>query len=250
MRCTRQCTEKLTEKGLTDLVRIAVCDDDKIMVDYISNKLRDYYTEECEINKYEDGESLLADSRRQLFDALFLDIDMPGIDGMELAEKIREENQYVNIVFVTNKDNLVYKTLKYLPFRYIRKSFFDTEFPEAAESLKKTIAESNYTVMFNTKEGDVCVRARDIIYAEVLDHAVKVHAKNCCLEIRRTLNSLEKEISRFGFLRPHKAFLVNYRNVALLEAENIILDTNKKIPLSRRRIKDIKLKLQKFSRNR
>lgn len=61
------------------MVKFAVCDDESEMTDYISDKLREYYSEDCEIRRYRDGESLLADSRRQLFDALFLDIDMPGV---------------------------------------------------------------------------------------------------------------------------------------------------------------------------
>ncbi len=73
------------------MVKFAVCDDEREMTDYISDKLREYYPNDCEIRKYEDGESLLADSRKQLFDALFLDIDMPGLDGMELAKRIREQ---------------------------------------------------------------------------------------------------------------------------------------------------------------
>ncbi len=250
MQCMKRCTEKLTaEKGLTALVRLAVCDDDRIMVEYISDKLREYYGE-CEINKYKDGESLLADSRRQLFDALFLDIDMPGMDGMELAEKIRKGNKYVKIIFVTNKDNLVYKALKYIPFRYIRKNYFDEEFSEAVEALKKSIAESNHTVMFNTKSGDICIKVRDIIYAEVFDHTVKVHLQNDTFETWKTLDSLEKEILNFGFIRIHKSFLVNYRNIALVEDKNIILNTEEKIPMSRKRIKEVKLQLQIFSRNR
>lgn len=156
------------------MVKFAVCDDEREMTDYISDRLREYYPEDCEIRKYGDGESLLADSRKQLFDALFLDIDMPGSDGMELAKKIREDNQYVKIVFVTNKDNLVYSTFKYAPFRFIRKTYLDEEFPEAAEALRDSIAQSNATVIFNTKNGEICVQVCDIVYAEIKNHTITV----------------------------------------------------------------------------
>lgn len=53
------------------MVKFAVCDDEPEIMDHISDKLREYYPDECEIKKYEDGESLLADSRKQFFDALF-----------------------------------------------------------------------------------------------------------------------------------------------------------------------------------
>lgn len=151
-----------------------MCDDEPEMTDYISDRLREYYPEDCEIMKYEDGESLLADSRKQLFDALFLDIDMPGLDGMELAKTIRESYQYIKIIFVTNKDNLVYSSLKYVPFRFIRKTHLEEEFPEAANALRDSIAQSNATVIFNTKNGEIFVQVCDIVYAEIKNHTMLI----------------------------------------------------------------------------
>lgn len=122
------------------MVKFAVCDDEKEMVDYISDKLHEYYPEECEIRKYTDGRSLLSDSCDEDFDALFLYICMPNLDGMALAEKIREFNQYVKIIFVTNNNELAYKGYLYDAFRYVRKSRLEQELCEAARSL------SNYFV--------------------------------------------------------------------------------------------------------
>ena len=95
-----------------------MCDDDKIMLEHISDKLQEFYSE-CEINKYEDSESLLTDSSKLFFDVLFLDIDMPGLNGMGLAEKIRRDNKYVKIVFVTNMEEFVYAAYKYQVFRFV-----------------------------------------------------------------------------------------------------------------------------------
>ena len=125
------------------MVKFAVCDDEPEVLNHISDKLREYYPEKCEIKKYGDGESLLADCRKQLFDALFLDIDMPGLDGMELAKRIREHNECIKIIFVTNKDNLVYSSLKYVPFRFIRKTHFEEEFSEASVALQDSIVRTN-----------------------------------------------------------------------------------------------------------
>ncbi len=232
------------------MVKFAVCDDEPIMVDYISDKVRECYPEECEIEKYGDGKSLLADSCRQNFDALFLDIDMPGLDGMELAKRIRENNQYIKIIFVTNKDNLVYSTLKYVPFRFIRKSYLDEEFREAAEALMDSIAQSNASLILKTKDEDVCVKVCDIVYAEVNNHIITLFLSQGKLKINKTMEELDADLGKFGFIRTHKSFLVNYRHIKSIAHCNIFTDTDQCIPLSRNRADEVKLRLQQLSRNK
>ena len=69
-------------------MKFAVCDDEREIAEYIAEKLREFYPDECEIKCYVDGKILLAESARELFDAFFLDIEMPTLDGFSLAEKI------------------------------------------------------------------------------------------------------------------------------------------------------------------
>lgn len=232
------------------MVKFAVCDDEREMTDYISDRLREYYPEDCEIMKYGDGESLLADSRKQLFDALFLDIDMPGPDGMEIAGRVREDNEFVKIVFVTNKDNLVYSSLKYVPFRFIRKTHLEEEFPEAAKALRDSIAQSNATIIFNTKNGEICVQVCDIVYAEVTNHSITVYLAEDKLTVFKSMDELENELGKFGFLRTHKSFLVNHIHITLIKQNRIFTDTGLSLPLSRSRADEVKLKLQQLSRKK
>lgn len=74
------------------LVDFAVCDDEREMADFVAEELREFYPSECEIKCYDNGESMFSDSTRELFDAFFLHIAMPGLDGFALAEKIRSDN--------------------------------------------------------------------------------------------------------------------------------------------------------------
>lgn len=232
------------------MVKFAVCDDEREMTDYISDRLREYYPEDCEIMKYGDGESLLADSRKQLFDALFLDIDMPGPDGMEIAGRVREDNEFVKIVFVTNKDNLVYSSFKYVPFRFIRKTHLEEELPETANALRDSIAKFNATTIFNTKNGEICVQVCDIVYAEVTNHSITVYLAEDKLTVFKSMDELENELGKFGFLRTHKSFLVNHIHITLIKQNRIFTDTGPSLPLSRSRADDVKRKLQQWSRKK
>lgn len=245
----KQCTEKLTiNKGLTALVRFAVCDDDKIMVDCISDKLREYYAE-CEINKYEDGESLLADSRRQLFDALFLDIDMPGMNGMELAEKIRKENKYVKIVFVTNKEEFVYAAYKYQVFRFVRKSFLEPELSEVITDLRDALKSENEYISIETTSAMMEIKIRDIKYIESQAHKSIINTVNNTFEVGRSISEYEKLLENNGFIRTHKGYLVNFRYIYSVGNTDVNLTDKSKVPLSRNKIKETKTKLQIYTRS-
>lgn len=249
MRCMRRYTEKLTaEKGLTALVRLAVCDDDRIMVEYISDKLREYY-EECEINKYEDGKSLLADSCRQLFDALFLDIDMPEMNGMELAEKIRESNKYVKIIFVTNKEEFVYAAYKYQVFRFVRKSYLKQELIEVMASLREALQTENEYISIETASEMMEIKIRDIKYIEAQSHKSIIYVDNNTFEVGKSISEYEKLLESNGFIRVHKGYLVNFRYIYSVGNTDINLTDKSKVPLSRNKVKETKTKLQIFTRS-
>ena len=118
------------------MVKFAVCDDEREMAEFIAEKLREFYPDECEIKCYTDGKILLEDSAREFFDAFFLDIGMPGLDGFTLAEKIRADNPFAKIIFVTNQTELAHIGYLYGAFRYVRKFALEEELREAAQSLK------------------------------------------------------------------------------------------------------------------
>lgn len=85
------------------MVKFSVCDDDREMAEHISNKLHTFYPDECEIKTYTNGASLLSDCCINCFDAYFLDIGMPEMNGLEIAEKIRRKDPRAKIIFVSNK---------------------------------------------------------------------------------------------------------------------------------------------------
>lgn len=229
-------------------MKLAVCDDDRIMVEYISDKLREYY-EECTISKYEDGKSLLADSCKQLFDALFLDIDMPGMDGMELAGKIREVNKYVKIIFVTNKEEFVYAAYKYQVFRFVRKSFLEQELSEVMADLRVALKSENEYISIETASEMMEIKIRDIKYIESQAHKSIINTVNNTFEVGKSISEYEKILGNNGFIRTHKGYLVNFRYIYSVGNTDVNLTDKSKVPLSRNKIKETKTKLQVYTRS-
>ena len=156
------------------MVKFAVCDDDKKMHDSISDKLREYYPDECEIKTYTDGARLLSECRWSCFDALFLDIDMPESNGMEIAENIREIDRRVKIIFVSDKNKLAYKGYLYNAFRFVRKSNLEQDLCEAVKGLNESFSTQSDYLVFKTSRGEAVRSVEDIKYFEIKTHFINV----------------------------------------------------------------------------
>lgn len=231
------------------MIKIAVCDDDRIMLNHLAEKIGEYYAGGCEIRKYENGEGLLSDIRKQIFDVLFLDIDMPGMDGMQLAGRIREDNEYVKIIFVTNKEDCVFKGYKYDAFRFVRKSALKEELTEALDDLSRYFDSKMEYVVFKTPNDEITRYIDRLQYLEVRDHELTIKYDDNVERILGTMRQYDKVLSLKGFIRIHKSVLVNYKYIYSIEKTDVRLLDGKLLPLSRNRINETKTKLQIYTRS-
>lgn len=236
--------------------KIAVCDDDSITLEHLSERIRQESPFECEVFSFRSGSELLEQCRRTLFDALFLDIDMPELNGMQLAETIREHDRYVRIIFVTNKEECVFSAYKYGVFRFIRKSRLNCELGETLAALGGVFSAAEEYMVFKTKSKEKyscpaqeeTVPIRQIMYFEAVGHTLIMHRESGSANITGTLNDLEKKLGAKGFIRIHKAFLANYRFIFSIGRTDIRLTDGRLLPVSRNRLNDVKLQFQLASR--
>lgn len=221
-----------------------MCDDEREMADYISDKLRKYYPGECEIKIYEDGAALLDDCHNEEFDAFFLDINMPGLDGMELAKRIRESCQSAKIIFVTNRTDLANMGYLYDAFRFVRKNQLDAELREVADSLKQYFDSLSDYFIFTMPKGKISIDVKNIMYFTVKNHTVTMVSSECEEQVvRGTMKEYRNRLDKSGFILIHKSYLVNYRYIHSIEGNFIKLRCGEKLPLSRHRADEVKKKL-------
>lgn len=233
------------------MIRIAVVDDEDVFEKMVSERIRDYLQDKpfgLEIRTFRDGAAFLAKCRTETFDLVFLDIDMPQLTGIEIAQRLRMKQADTELVFVSNKEELVYETFQYTPFRFIRKSRFELEIGEALECY--LIKRRNQSMMygFSTEQGSKLVNAIAVRYIEVRSHKLTVHLQETAFTANGNLSDVEKEIGQCGFIRIHKSFLVNFRSIDLINHREVLLDDGRSLPLSRGRQEAVKLALMRFSR--
>lgn len=233
------------------MLEIAIIDDEKVFVDILHNKVSALLSDmnaDYRITTFVESEKLLQASSHQQFDLLFLDIDMPNITGMDIAHRIRLKNMNTEVIFVTNKEELVYDTIKYGPFRFIRKSRLELEIEEALRNYLKKSGQKNVTRFFSTDNGKTSVKVIDIVYVEVQSHKLTIHLNDKTIYANGNLNDIESDIEKYGFIRIHKSYLVNFRYIEFIHQKEVILDDGNALPLSRRKLDFVQKELMRFTR--
>ena len=235
------------------MLRIAICDDDEILLRTLTDKIRKQNHSACsplEIKTFLLGEDFLNSQRLSPFDIVFLDIDMPEISGFDIAEQVNNSDETL-IVFVTSHDELVYSSIKFRPFRFIRKAYLDMELPEVTTAVNEEFIKRNAErkFIFRTKSGEAFVDLNFVEYIEIYSHWLMVHIKdNDCLECYGSLSDMERELNNYDFVRTHKSYLVNCRYIYSIEKNQLVLDDKTVIPVSRYKTESVKQKFRNYLR--
>ena len=209
-------------------MRIAICDDEKNVRELIGRKVVKQYPE-AEIVFFPSGEELLLSDRH--IDILFLDIQMPGRDGMETARELRQRDKNVIIIFVTAVEEYVFQAFDVGAFHYIVKPMDDMKFADVlcravdewcSQDTDVRESEANY-VMINNGGIHTKVMIEDIVYAEVFNRKVVIHKMNETIEYYGKMSDLEALVGD-SFFRPHRAYLINFKYVEKYDAAAIYLE--------------------------
>lgn len=197
-------------------MQFAICDDDSLDRDELDKFLR---SENIDSVFFTNGDSFVTAYKEKncQYDAIFLDIEMPGHNGIEVANAIRELDTWVPIVFVTKHTQYVLESFKCSPFRFLVKPVKIDDLEEVVESLIAKIEKERKVYIFQNMKKVVRVYCDEIIYCESRGHYVDIHTANRTYSVRKTINEMEKEMDSENFCRVHRSYLVNMRYVRMLE---------------------------------
>lgn len=236
------------------MFKAAICDDEPMILDYlhkhISNEFKRQGADVC-IDKFTSGRDFLNVHRAKPFDVVFLDIDMPEVSGFDAAEQINDIGDAL-IVFVTSHDELVYSSIKFRPFRFIRKTILENDLPETSEAIIKEVYKrsTGKKYAFQTRSGEAFVDLSSIEYIEIYGHWLMVHIKDGDpLECYGSLSDFERQLEEYDFVRTHKSFLVNCKFIFAIEKNQVVLDDKTVIPLSRYKVEAVKNKFKNLLRS-
>ena len=197
-------------------IRIAICDDRQEDISALSKALY-AYNDAFYITEYTNGEFLIADylEREILYDILFLDIYMPGINGIEIATKIRAVMKEAIIIFVSSSNEHYPEAFDVFAFNYIIKPMKQDKLNSLMDQALMNInKEHGYQIQFSYKSKNYRILCKDILYIESRDKIVLFHMKdNTTLQCYSKLDQIFKQLPEDSFIRCHQSFIANIHHI-------------------------------------
>ena len=234
------------------MIRVGIVDDEGETIHRITDCLSSCLTEEHEIVSFSNGLSFLEAATASAFDLVLLDIDMPDINGFEIAERLRTITPDARLVFVSNFEHFVFQSFDYKPLRFVRKSNLSEDIRTAIEVYTKESRIEKDVYFFSTKEKDQAILLKNILFFECQRHDIFVQTTDGRLKLRRegenekTISSIYEELKTKGFIRVHKSFLVNFRFIYIINRNSIQLKDGHEIYINPHNVNEIKKMYQRF----
>lgn len=226
-------------------MRIAVCDDEKhFITDFTQIMDKLYNSLDIVTEEFSQGEELLRSFRSCPYDIVFLDIEMPKMDGITLARKLRELSDEVCIVFLTGHVEYAIQGYEVNALRYLTKPANEEKVREVIDYVLDKQASAKQ-LWLKTSEGDVRLKLADVLFIEAQNQNVAVNTSADTYVVRGNISDYEERLSPEGFFRIHRGYLISLSKVMKLSGKEVIMEDGTSLPVSR--TKESKLKEALFS---
>lgn len=244
-------------------MKAIIVDDERLARNELRNLLSEFPEIEIIGEAINAADALLKIEELQP-DIVFMDIHMPGTNGIEALRQLKELEEIPKVVFVTAFDDHAIEAFRLNALDYLLKPVDPERLNETINKLLSTEDDENFEpLQQNTrkdrvlnvddkifiKDGDKCfyVSLHEIRYFESMGNYVKVYFKNFKPTILRSLNSLEDRLSADHFFRANRKYIINLNHITAIEnwfngGLQVTLSNNEKIEISRRqtiRFKDM-----------
>ncbi len=237
-------------------MRIVVCDDNadfgNELAEYIKSLVMasSYYDEGLRVEYIQRSKSLISYLAEHDVDILFLDIAMPELDGFDIAQYINERELSTCLIFVSSFESNVFYSLRYKPFRFIRKEKYKEEIPEALVSAYKELTAKNRYIMI-TKHSDVVpVRLNRIIYAEKEKRSNYMSIYTCdgVFRYRGTLSDFAALTEGAHFVKVSQNAYINMEHILSIKANVVLMKGGSQYYISPKYQQEVLQKFFKFMR--
>lgn len=214
-------------------MKVAICDGDKESCAWLRRLVRKQEPD-CEVTCFYTGRQFL--ETRQCFDILLLDIQMEGMNGIEVARALRVNQEKTILIFVTALKEYAAEAFEVSAFHYLLKPVslekFCRVFEDACREVRKRAALSGEQLFFQTKSRNITIQKKEILYVESKKRKVDIHALRECFTVYATMKHMEEQLAE-DFFRCHRGYLVNMAYVAEYDMGSIRLTNGETVYMAR-----------------
>ena len=211
-------------------MHIMICDDEAA----IREQMKQLILKEDEnavIHEVASGEELLQSTQ---MDILFLDIQMEGMNGLDIAKRLRKAGWTMPVIFITGIKDYVFDAFEVEALGYLLKPIDEEKFLQvyrrAAAKLEKESSEE--PLLFTTQKMTYSIKPSQIFYVENDRKKVNLHTADGVVILYSSMQEMEKRLGE-GFFRCHRGFLVNLAHIAGYNGDSIRVDNGDTVYLAR-----------------
>ena len=231
------------------MINIAIVEDNLSDLQDLKDKLSQVAREkgwQYHFKQYSSALQFL-DSYQSESDIVFMDIELPDIDGLKASERLRKIDDSVSLVFVTRLGHLAIKGYEVDATDFIVKPVHYYRLRALMAKLVARIAkEKNDFITIRSATAVERIRRNDLVYVECERHKIVYHTEKKEIVASGTLSEVEKNLNARVFLRCHQSFLVNLKYISGFSTDRLALLTGEMIPISRAKRREIVGKINEF----
>lgn len=225
--------------------RVAIVDDNAIILQKVFQQatlLANQLACPCSFDCY----SSVMNIDTEDYDAYLLDISLPHMDGVSFAQHLRSTGVVSPILFITSYNTRVFETFQVQPLFFIRKDHLEVDLPNAIGILCRHLVEFGSRTLNLQSQGQMLhIPLHRIMYVESDTKYQVIHTTNCDYEVRLSMRYFEDVLRNQGFVRIHKSYIVNIALIDCISGMEVCLSNGKTLPISKFKLKEVKLALEK-----
>lgn len=207
-------------------MRIAIVEDESAEFKRLNKYLNEYAAEEQKtyyIERFPDSESFLKEANN--YDLVFMDIQLPGINGMEACRELRKKNDDIFIVFVTNLAQYAVDGYEVNAVDFLLKPLNYDLFVCKMKRMESLIyRRGDKKLILHLNGGVNIVEAKTILYIEIIRHQLTFHfVSGEAITVYGKISDMVDDLKPLSFSRCHKSYIVNLRYVTKVVGSQIEL---------------------------
>lgn len=222
-------------------MKIAICDDSYTTQSELEELVWESFQGnkgELECDVFSSGIELIVNMEQQhlleRYQIYILDIEMDGINGLEVAARIRQIDQAATIIFATSHKELMQEAFDVNAFNYLVKPLDHAKAKRVLEKAYNFLTLSYVSFEFKIGKKNFRIRLDDIIYFEGKGRKIILHGNGENYEFYGSIKNLIRELDSHLFVQVHASFVVNMKYISVATNEEVILKNGEKIGITKK----------------
>lgn len=228
------------------MIRIAICDDEKEFVQQLTQYILNVsktFNEQFEIDGYTDSRALIESMKEEKYDMIFLDIQMPYIDGLAIGKYIRNnlDDNVTEIIYISSERKYAMDLFSVRPMNFIIKPVSENDIFDMLQLGLKLVKNSSQLFDYELKGETHRVKLSDIYYFKSdARKIIMVMSNGTEISFYGKMSELAEKVTKYNFKYIHKSYIINSIHVKHFTARKVIMNNGHELPVSRTNRENIK----------